>query len=863
MKKFLVFMMVMMWTLSLNTTWASNVRWTNAGGTGLWNDADNWNPEGVPTETMVADYPWIYGDFSELESPHILAPAVCDKLAGPGFFGSSSLIIDGSTLTIPVGHQYMVVGFASGNTGTIKVKNGGVLNGGPGTSVLGREGAAVLNITESSTAIFGNVNVAYNIDNPANVTGSCEINIIDGTFQATMLNHNNLIDSRVKINITPETGELILTNGAQTPIASWIENGMITGVGDGVEVWVSWDGPTATIQSDAGIRYFAHDPQPLPGSTGITRDVALTWIGSVIAEHHDIYFGTNFDDVSNADEFTAGIYRGRQNAGVTSYTPPEVLELETTYYWRVDEIKDGHVDSPWKGTVWSFTTGDYVPIDDFEEYNNIDPATQAGYEPPSSRYPAPAGTIWEQWKDGYELWAASAGSTGSIIYDSGTTHHLYGSKSLKFNYDNAGSVDTGEETYSTPYYSEICRAYTTPQDWTIDGVEALYLYYLGSSGNDSQPMYLTLSDGVDVATVVNPDPNMAVESWRTWSVDLQDFADANVDLHSISSVYIGFGDKNNPKAGGSGTVYFDNIRLYPPMCISTNPNLSAADFNKDCIVDTDDFYVMASDWMQHDTTIAGINPVNEPVGWWKLDESSGTTAHDSSAIENHGALAGNATWVNDPDRGWCLSTDGLGDWVTVPDDPNQSQTMISEGTVSAWVKLNGSYRQAIVSKMQSLSTGNWCLITGSDSAPSFVIHRDGASWMSRNHVDKSGAAVTDEWVNYIGVFDNSNLYLYENGILIGKTPKVITPTATTQPLYIGRWQPSFDWALNGLISDVRIYDYALSQSEILGLVGTGDLYTPVLSEANLYDEEPENSKSVNLRDFAVLASDWMNEVLWP
>jgi len=66
--------------------------------------------------------------------------------------------------------------------------------------------------------------------------------------------------------------------------------------------------------------------------------------------------------------------------------------------------------------------------------------------------------------------------------------------------------------------------------------------------------------------VVNHDnPNAAqITTWTEWTIDLQSFADQGVNLANVNTIALGLGDRNNPQAGGSGTMYFDNIRLYPP-----------------------------------------------------------------------------------------------------------------------------------------------------------------------------------------------------------------------------------------------------------------------------------------------------------
>jgi len=50
--------------------------------------------------------------------------------------------------------------------------------------------------------------------------------------------------------------------------------------------------------------------------------------------------------------------------------------------------------------------------------------------------------------------------------------------------------------------------------------------------------------------------------WNEWVIDLQAFADQGVNLANVNTISIGFGEKGNPAAGGAGTMYIDDIRLY-------------------------------------------------------------------------------------------------------------------------------------------------------------------------------------------------------------------------------------------------------------------------------------------------------------
>jgi hypothetical protein len=75
-------------------------------------------------------------------------------------------------------------------------------------------------------------------------------------------------------------------------------------------------------------------------------------------------------------------------------------------------------------------------------------------------------------------------------------------------------------------------------------------------------MYVALNGS---AVVYHGDSSAAqIGAWTEWPIDLQEFAAQGVNLANVNTISIGFGDKNNLQAGGSGMVFFDDIRLYRP-----------------------------------------------------------------------------------------------------------------------------------------------------------------------------------------------------------------------------------------------------------------------------------------------------------
>jgi len=87
---------------------------------------------------------------------------------------------------------------------------------------------------------------------------------------------------------------------------------------------------------------------------------------------------------------------------------------------------------------------------------------------------------------------------------------------------------------------------------------------IGMASNSAEPLYVVLEDG-DGVLAVHPDPT-AVQSgsWQRWSIALKHFEDAGLLLSSVSKMYIGVGDRTSPQAGGTGTIYIDDIMIECP-----------------------------------------------------------------------------------------------------------------------------------------------------------------------------------------------------------------------------------------------------------------------------------------------------------
>jgi len=280
----------------------------------------------------------------------------------------------------------------------------------------------------------------------------------------------------------------------------------------------------------------AGSPSPAHLEPHAPQAASLCWSPGDEATGHHVYFGVDSEVVGNADT-ASNLYQGRQAASATCYDPT-TLEWGRTYCWRVDETyADGTV---LKGPVWAFTTADFLPVEDFESYDDdIEGGT----------------AIFQTWIDGVEN--GSASYVGYEIADGGSFGELKvvhgGYQSMPLAYDNTVA----------PFYSEADRTWTPSQNWTVNGVDGLTLFVRGRAGNDPEGLYVAIEDSSGrVAVAVAPDPAMVTKGvWTEWTIPLSEFSGAGVNLAAVKKMVIGLGDRDAPTPGGAGTIFVDDIRV--------------------------------------------------------------------------------------------------------------------------------------------------------------------------------------------------------------------------------------------------------------------------------------------------------------
>ncbi|MHC4628582.1 MAG: PA14 domain-containing protein, partial [Planctomycetota bacterium] len=309
--------------------------------------------------------------------------------------------------------------------------------------------------------------------------------------------------------------------------------------GGGSIAQLGWESPHTEkqlIPTDLlGLPVRARNPKPLSGTVGVRLTDVLSWTAGEHAVSHDVYFGTDEDAVRNATKASTE-YKGSKALG-EELLDPGPLAFDTTYYWRVDEVNDANPDSPWLSGVWSFATGAFLVVDDFESYNDLNPDLTG-----SNR-------IFDKWIDGF-----GTTTNGALIGNDLPPHAEQfvvhgGTQSMPYFYDN--NQKTSEATLTLAY----------PKDWTEHGVTKLSLWFRGDLGNAADRMFVALGPGAPGVVYHDNASATRKAGWNQWVIDLTEFV--GVDLTNVNSITIGIGTKGSPAAGGTGTMYFDDIRLVP------------------------------------------------------------------------------------------------------------------------------------------------------------------------------------------------------------------------------------------------------------------------------------------------------------
>jgi hypothetical protein len=210
------------------------------------------------------------------------------------------------------------------------------------------------------------------------------------------------------------------------------------------------------------------------------------------------------------------------------------------------------------------------------------------------------------------------------------------------------------------------------------------------------------------------------------------------------------------------------------------------------------------------------------VAWWKFDEAEGNNAGDSSGNELTGTLTGNPQWQPTAGKnGGALAFDGIDDYIECGRDEGLN---ISGGlTIAAWIKLAKSTIDQKVASNQDNITGGYKLSIFSGKAELEV--RDSDNLLRNNRfVDGGTILETGVWYHIVGTYsqgDSIKTYVNANLDREQETLTVLAPS--TGPLKIGCEPFNGGCLFNGLMDDLQIYNYPLSENEVAALYAGKEL----------------------------------------
>jgi hypothetical protein len=478
----------------------------------------------------------------------------------------------------------------------------------------------------------------------------------------------------------------------------------------------------------------AREPSPADDANDVNPQVQMTWRAGREADSHKVYVGQDEQAVADG------------TAPVATVSSPEYetsLMLDTTYYWKVTEVNDAQTLNAWDSKVWSFTTAGFVAADDFEGYTD-----DLGNR------------IYEFWVDGYGI-----GDNGSLVgYDKApfaeqTVLHT-GKQSMPFAYDNTGGVTL----------SEAKLALDPTQDWTQHGFTTLVLYFRGLAANSPAPLYLKIND--TRISYNNGATATTMPLWKQWTIPL---AGTGATLKSIKSLTLGIGGT------GTGTVYFDDIRLYavaPEVVAPVDPGTTGL------------------------------------VALYTMDGN----VEDTSGKKYNGTLSGDAGYEAGY-SGQALVFNGINAYVDLPIGPMIAT--LSNTTIATHAYFGGG-------------TGSWQRVfdfgTGT-TVYMFLSPRQSTGGTMRFAIRTATVAeqVVDGPIMSVGwhhmaVAINSTamtMNLYLDGELVGSAATTLLPKdlGNTTQSWIGRSQYEADAYFTGSIDDFRIYNRVLSEAEVRYLAG--------------------------------------------
>jgi len=301
----------------------------------LWSSPENWTDNAVPeiwTSTRLyptiepnEDWPIIQDGIDAITGSLSIGEL---RNGEPTDCSDPCVTMTGGTLTIGSSETAQcfnisatedIVGIFNLNSGVVTCA--GIMH-------VGMAGPGTLNMTG------GRLTTHYlKVGQRADRTGYCNMNLYGGTLTC------NGIDFRPRSRVNITQGKWVIMEDVSSAINSAIGDGRLVAFDDTGEVLVDYDGTKTTVTATDHKNAYA--PYPENDAEDVEVDVTLSWTAAPGATGHDVYFGTDSNN----------LVLEAANHQATSYSP-KTLDVGLTYYWRVDEISSSGTST---GFLWNFT----------------------------------------------------------------------------------------------------------------------------------------------------------------------------------------------------------------------------------------------------------------------------------------------------------------------------------------------------------------------------------------------------------------------------------------------------------------------------------------------------------------------------
>ncbi|KAA9340723.1 LamG-like jellyroll fold domain-containing protein [Adhaeribacter soli] len=592
---------------------------------------------------------------------------------------------------------------------------------------------------------------------------------------------------------------------------------------------------------------------PADASNGVAISPTLKWNAASAASAYQV-------QVSTAANFATIVF-DQSNIGATSVQVP-ALANNVTYYWRVKAANAGN-SSAWSN-AWTFTTIPVVPPKPVLA-SPADLTTSLGLPPTLTWNPATDATSYQIQVAGssdfifktYDQSGITATSAQIPGLDNNKQYfwrvkafNLAGSSSWSTAWKFTTSLET--PVLATPANEATAVPVDPTLSWTKSNDATAYQLQIASTADFSSPV-VDQSNITAPSVQVNGLANNVKYYWRvkaltssnssnwsgTWTfttiplVPSKPVLVSPVDLSASASV--------PPtlvwNASSDAAAYQVQVATTPDFTtkVFEQTGLTATSVQASGLANNTQYF-----WRVKASNVAGSSnwsavwsfttvPPNL-VGYWKMDEATGTLLTDGSGFSNNATTSGGPTRVTGV-AGLALNLNGTNQYATAPN--SSSLTLTSGITLAAWIRPSKTgVSQVILKKAITDQSNGYELCLASDGKIFFRINQDsnGDTYRLNSSVTHPTNGAT--WMHIAVTYDGTTAKMYINGVE-HKTKTFSTAIKTSSAaLGIGA-QNTGSNRFQGAIDEARIYKVALSAGEISALAAIQPSQPNLVSPVNL------------------------------